>query len=352
MIKKINILANHKLGYKNDIVEENMYIELEREHRINFLLKNYKNLKNIKGIYKESITIYIYALAYTLRGIYIDFNKVNNSIKEIRENTHESSNFRGSSLISTAITISNTKNPKGSLGEIIDIYDALDKNNCENDQLLILIANKIFENKKHSSIIKSIEKMKYIYENIKTKDIFRKSLDDCTFAYLMASNSECIDEDLKYVEKIYENLSENILKESNTLKSLSYVLSFSKDEKVVEKFIELKEAIEKDGIKLIDTGLPMLGGLVLIDIDDSSKLTNEIKMFSEKLKNHGLYNEVYLKEEYINMIAIGLVLSKYHCDIKIEYGLMKKPIESINQGIDIATMSSAASSILLASKDI
>lgn len=351
MIKKIDILVNHKLGCTNDI-EENMYIELEREHRINFLLKNYEKLRNIKGICKDKSTLYIYALTCTLRGICIDCNKINDSIKTIKENTLENSNFRGSSLINTAIAISNTKNPKESLGEIIDIYDKLNKNNCEENQLLIFIANKIFENKKHSSIIKSIEKMKYIYENIKNKSAFRESLDDYTIVYLIASNSERIDEDLKSVEKIYENLSKNILKSSNTLKSLSYVLSFSKDLKAVDKFIKLKEAIEKAGIKIIDSGLPILGGLSLIDIDDISKLINEIKAFLEKLKKYDLCNEVYLKEEYRNIIAIGLALSKYHCDMKMEYAFSKKSIKSISQGIDISIMSSAASSILVASKDI
>lgn len=317
------------------------------EERVNLLVENYESLKKVNASSWMGLILHGCALEYTLKDKKINPNLVNECIEIIRENTSIFSDFRGKSSINTAIMLSFQINSKSSFDEILNIHKKLKERRFCSGDCLALVSNMIFENKYRINIDECIEKMRYVYNSMIQNHPFSIKIETYMMACIIAINSNDIEDELNNMEIAYEYLIKNGFYKSNTLQSLSHVLSFNKNKKTLDKCIEIKKELEMNKCRIHESGYPFIGVMALIDIKDMKNLIEKIKYVSDILKEYQGYGNFALGERYRNMISTVIVLSKYIDGIEINSIIMNKIISNINQAMDIATKTATTSSIVL-----
>lgn len=292
------------------------------KNKIDLFIKNYNQLKKIKGSWQMGMIQQSCALSLTIKNRTINTNLVEECLDIIKNNTGTFSNFRGYSLFYIATILSFEISPESSFKRILEIYEKLKKEKFYSDLYLPFVATIIYENKDKIDIDDCISKMKYVYQSMKSKHPFLTSSDDYSKIALIAIHSNDIDKDLEYIETCYEFFNKNGFMKGNDLQALSHIMCFSKDKstEICEKVIKLRNLFNKSDCKMYGYGNPLIGAISLFDYNNED-MVKQVKYTSDYLKEIKGFGNFSLGKSNRNMISTTLVASSYSDYLKEENNL-------------------------------
>lgn len=282
------------------------------QNKLNLIIRNFQELKKVEGAWQMGLLQHSCALSLAVKNKYIDYTKIEESIKIIKQNTGIFSIFRGHNLFYTATLLSTKVDVNESFQEILEIHKKLKEKKFWNDEYLPFVATIIYENKDKIDLDTCIDKMKYTYDFMKKHHPFLTSSDDYCRIALIAIHSKDLDKDLEYIEKSYEILSYNGFTKSNNLQALSHIMCFNKEknEESLKRPIKIKNLLKEHDCNVDGYGYSIIGGLSLLDCDEE-KLIKDIKAVSDKLKEVKGFGNWRLGKSNRNMISAAIVASSY-----------------------------------------
>ena len=323
------------------------------DSKLDLLVKNFNELKKVKGSWATGMIQHSCALSFTLRGKTIDSRVVEDMLDIIKKNTNIFSNFRGHNLFYMAVLLSFESNPEASFLEIQKNYEELKKAKFSGSDYLSLSAIIMYENRDKMDSHTIIERMRYAYDYMKKYHPFLTSYDDYCNACLLSINSKDLEKDLENIEEFYNYLSKNGFSKNNDLQAMSQILAFSQDKSMEKcnKSISLRDTLNQCKCKMGYYGNPVIGAISLLEYNEKV-IVDDISRATEKLKEVKGFGNWRLGNTYRNMLCACIVASTYGQETVKEHELEKisnNIFLNIIIAIETATMMASISAAISAS---
>lgn len=292
------------------------------DNQLDLLVKNFNELKNVKGSWSMGMIQHSCALSFTLRRKTIDSKRVEDMLDIIKRNTNIFSNFRGHNLFYMATLLSFEPNPESSFKAILKNYEELKREKFGSSDFLSLAAIIIYENREKMDLFSVVKRMRHAYDYMKKCHPILTSYDDYCNACLLAINSEDLDKDLEHIEDAYNFLSQNGFYKNNDLQAMSQILAFSEDKSMgkCKKAITLRDALNRSDCKMGYYGNPIIGAISLLEYNEAL-IISDIKNASDKLKAQKGFGNWVLGKTYRNMLCSSIVASVYGENYAKEHNL-------------------------------
>lgn len=288
------------------------------KEKVDLLIKNSKELEDVKGQFGQGWLIKCNALTLTLKNQKVDVPRINLAIDLIKANTSIFSNFRGYNILNTAITISLEENMEEALKEILYIYDKLNKE-FFSSPYLVLAALVIFGARDRVNVYEAVKSTKAIHSQMKDNHFWLTGSEDISSAAMIATTSTNYKKTMEEMEQCYNLLSDNGFWRNNSLQGLSHILSLfdASVEDKVSKVLLMNNALKNHNVKLKDYSLPVLG-LAAFLTDTPVPFAEEVEITSQYLKSHKGYGNLALGSTVRDMIAVTILASDYIDTISTE----------------------------------
>lgn len=285
----------------------------DMEDRLNLFIENIKILNSIKGIKLTTTNILIKcaALNLTIKNKIAEKDKIEKTIKIIKENTSVFSNFRSINILNLAINIYEEEDIKDALEDINLICKELKKELFAN-QYLVLAAQIIYFAREKKSVTSSIIDSRRAYGYMKKNHMFLTGQANICAAAIIATTSQNLNETFRDIEDCYTLLKAAGFQKGNDLQSLCHLLSvINKTSREKCKMVaKMNNTLEECKAPLRWSATPLLGITPFV-CDDYKEFGEEVKKVSERLKKVSGFGTFSMWYYVRNMIAASIVASVY-----------------------------------------
>ena len=303
-----------------------------------------ENRDSIKAAFRWD-SAYIYPLCawlYTAKEMKVDVDLLRNCLDLLKQNTSVFSNFRGASRMATVTMLSFSQNPEQKMERMLNVYSKL-KELFWHSEYLAVTATIIADFTEPNEYEQMAERTRTIYNHMKEAHPFLTSVEDSTFAALLALSGLDIDHIEQEMEKCYQSLKQNF-HFSNAVQSLSHVLALgdSPAEQKCKRTLELYEYLKNNKYKYgTNFELATLGVLALLDTDIQT-LARDIMEVDDFLKTQKGFGAFGIGARQRLMYAGMLIMCDYVPSVHTMQAAALKGVVSLVIAQQVAICASVA----------
>ncbi len=277
---------------------------------------NYLKLKQaFKWEYTENNRLG--ALLYTMEDRPVDVAGIKGCRELIKASTGIFSQFKDVTNFTVSVMLSLKAEPDIKIRDAIKIYDALKEEGMHSSAYLVLAAVSIAFYSEPEQYRGYVARAKSFYDATKAEHRFITSVDDYTFAALLALSDKEVGPAIREIEDSYLWLKEEF-RSANAVWSLSQVLSFSGEGTQVKgkRVVDLYQALKVRGCKFgLYTELPFLG-IVSLLAREINTVADEIVEADNYLRNMKGFGNWSITARERLMFAAALVCDDFLADVK------------------------------------
>lgn len=276
---------------------------------------------NLFGINREKIAkqftwesayiIPVSSMLYTGQNTMADIEKLKMCNSIVKKKAGAFSSFRGCVKMALVTEMALSQEPEVFFDQVSQIYKMLKKAGWSGSEHLVAAAMAIAGAMDAGEAGAVIDRTRALYDGMKKKHPFLTSSEDIAFAVLLAMSGLEQEELLAEMETCYNTLKPSFLS-SNAVQMLSHILALDTREAQVKcrQVLDLQDQLKRRGKRFDSNSLAILGGLVLLDIEQE-KLVSEIVEADEYLKGQKGFGVFGIGEKQRLLYAALLVMDRY-----------------------------------------
>lgn len=272
--------------------------------KVELTVKNYRTAKEILRN-DGDILNHFGSLVYAHYEKEIPIAKVKEIRKYIKSTSSRVSPFRGDILYILSLLIAIEEEREL---EIIDrMYKVMSLlteggfKECDHLALASFVIVKYDKNNRENEIV---QKMKEVYQLLKTKYKNITQEDDYLVCALWALNDIDVDTLNEFIEAIYEQMSELKINSKNSIQGLANAVMLNESSGHMYRTMEFIMQLEKRGLKIANQFFPLLGVLINITPRRVADLVEDV---IEELCDEEYEYEYYMDKGFRTIIATSIV---------------------------------------------
>ncbi|MGL4571218.1 MAG: DUF4003 family protein [Clostridium sp.] len=273
----------------------------------NKVIDNYKLAKNKLRFDGEYINHFTSLVFKENENVNVD--RIKAIRKYIKANTSKISSFRGDILYMLSILISKEDNYLEFSNKMIEVGEILKDNDFKEGAHLALSSYAIAKHVNERDYCKLVPYIKSVYRALKVKYNQFTGEDDYLVCTLLAikvnEDMGNVDEVRKYIESVFEYLSDLETYSKNDLQGIASSILLNKDSMAPYEVKKLIKIFDKNDMKIADEVLPLLG--VVAKDEDGFKYVGKVKSVIEYLCDEEGEYSYYMDKTFRTLIGIFIV---------------------------------------------
>lgn len=289
--------------------------------------------------WQHNLSKHFAALIYTQKNRAFEKEKIDEVMKEIKDNTGIFSPYRGNSVFILAMLLcSEYDNPKEKFLKMLDYHEKLKSAGFKNSTYLPIANYALLITCEEREVENRVKRAYEIYKEMRNNHPWITSGDDYPLTILLAGFNNSIDT----IEEYYKGLNDLGFSKGNGLQLLSHILSFSNEGKeiVIKRCKSIYEKLKDNKLKLYSSFYSAIGIIALLS-DENDEIIKELIDAAKYL--NGLKKYKWLGKGMNILIASAIVSNAYISEQKEKNNLIEATI-----GVSIEALIAAQTSAVIA----
>ncbi|MGM9926298.1 MAG: DUF4003 family protein [Bacillus sp. (in: firmicutes)] len=252
------------------------------------------------------------AFQLALAGQEVDRGQVKAMKEYIKQKTSAFSYFRSHNLFPIAVSLTSEEQPEHVFDQTVQYYEELKEAGFRRSMYLPYAAYFLASHVPQDEVKLTVEKALNCHQLMKQEHFWLTSDDDYMLAFILAYSHDDMEKAVHDSEECYDYLNRNGMGKGNTLQTIGYLLSLSK-QRAADKcdcLLWYIDELKQHKIKLDSYSRPLLALLATVE-EDRDEIVKGIIGTDKELASKDGFGRWSLGRASRNMFSVALVLSQY-----------------------------------------